>query len=289
MTGRTSWWARDAATHDRELVVESGEEFGPPGPYLLTVLGDLAQQQRSEGTVKTGFRSLSRKVFCTPDEARAVVEHAARIGALDELVIDEDGRRFVCRVSGWQADQERGREALKKATYRAGRDSSTEEGDMSPDNGTSPPDVPPAQVRVDLTRPDQNTSPAASGGAVVVRFDGKPVPAPRLELATAILTDFNAQAGTSYKPLTGRGRPSEDLKRILGALVDADPPLTLDEAKRITNVRLRTPFWTGKPSPGVVFGPKIFAANREAATATRNGATDSDRLAAALATRSQAA
>ena len=165
----------------------------------------------------------------------------------------------------------------------------TDEGDMSTENGTSPPNVPPAQVRVDLTRPDQNTTPAASGGAVVVRFDGKPVPAPRLELATAILSDFNAQAGTSYKPLTGRKRPSEDLKRILGALADADPPLTLNEAKRITSVRLRTPFWTGKPSPGVVFGPKVFAANREAATSTRNGATDSDRLAAAYATTRSAA
>jgi hypothetical protein len=111
-----------------------------------------------------------------------------------------------------------------------------------------------------------SSPPKPPTGGSVVTFDRKPVPSERLELAQAILQDFNDQAGTSYGPFTGRGRPSEDLKRVLGALADADPPLTLEEARRVTRARLARPFWEGRPHTGVVFGPKVFAGNREAAS-----------------------
>lgn len=131
--GRTSWWPCDAAEHDRELIVELGEEFGPLGPYTIRVLKDLAQQQRS-ATVKTGFRVLRGKTFAPDIEmVRAVVERAAEIGALDDLEIHEDGRRFTVRISGWDADQARGREAIRKARQRR---------DMSQSNGTTPSLVP---------------------------------------------------------------------------------------------------------------------------------------------------
>lgn len=139
--GRTTWSARDAAHHDRELVVEMLEEFGPAGPYVEVVLRDLAQQQRDEGRVKTGFRSLGRKTKLTPDDARRIVEYGAEIGLFDDLEIDADGRRFVCRVSGWEADQARGKSAFKKADQRARKaeeldgpdgDEQAQEGDVSP-------------------------------------------------------------------------------------------------------------------------------------------------------------
>lgn len=139
--GRTTWWPCDAAEHDRELNVELGDEFGPGGPHLMRVMKDIAQAQKDDGRVRTGFRILAKKTHLeSPARAREIVEHAHDIGALDDLEIDHDGRRFVCRVSGWMADQARGRESIKKAAQRGKiegghvpqeRDMSTSDGDVS--------------------------------------------------------------------------------------------------------------------------------------------------------------
>jgi hypothetical protein len=181
--GRTSWWPCDAAEHDREANVELGDEFGAVGPLTMRVLKDLAQAQGGQknvnGIVRTGFRSLSRKTFATTiAEQRAVIEFAGNNGALDDLVIDDDGRRFTARISGWKDDQARGRETIRKAAGRAAqadRDQSGPAGTdpapegpvpaerdnapaMSQRNGTAPPAVPaPRDVSgsVPLTREDQ--------------------------------------------------------------------------------------------------------------------------------------
>lgn len=119
MSGRTTWWAKDAAWHRRELQVELGEEFGAAGPHILDVLTCWAQEQKAtRGEVRGGFRALSREAFVDRDMSRKVMEFAATIGALDDLQIDADGRRFVCRVSGFAADQERGRAAWRQAARR---------------------------------------------------------------------------------------------------------------------------------------------------------------------------
>ena len=142
MTGRTSWWPCDSAEHDRELIVELGEEFGPAGPYVVRVLKDLAQQQREDGRVRTGFRVLRAKTFAeSTGQVREIVERAGAIGALDELEIDPDGRRFTCRISGWAADSRRGTEAIRKAHQR--RDTSDLSGTESHPNGTNTSVVPP--------------------------------------------------------------------------------------------------------------------------------------------------
>lgn len=149
--GRTTWWPCDAAEHDRELNVELGEEFGPAGPYVMRVLKDLAQQQKDGGRVRTGFRVLRTKTFLDAEQAKTIVAHAAAIGALDDLQIDEDGRRFTCRVSGWEADQKRGREAIKKAAQRAAHDD-----DSSPPEGTNGELVPSeGDVSRSVPLPDQ--------------------------------------------------------------------------------------------------------------------------------------
>lgn len=150
--GRTSWLPRDAAHHDREQVVELGEEFGPVGPYLDTLLRDLAQQQRSDGHVLTGFRSLARKAFTDRETVRRVVEHGAEIGLFDGLRILDDGRRFELWCSGWAADARRGTAAVKKADQRAGKEepagTSPSSGGLVPSEGDMSPCVP-------LTRPEQ--------------------------------------------------------------------------------------------------------------------------------------
>jgi hypothetical protein len=130
--GRTYWWAKDAAWLRRELVVELGEEFGPAGPLVLDALNGAAKLENDGGRVRSGFRALSRDCFLDdPSLARRIVEHAGTIGALDDLEIDEDGRRFVARISGWAADQNKGRAAQRQADKRAADQSNQPEDDVT--------------------------------------------------------------------------------------------------------------------------------------------------------------
>lgn len=146
--GRTTWFPRDAAWHRRELIVELGEEFGPVALAILDVIDAWAQEQRASGALKGGFRGLARESFVTSchaespmDSVRAVVSRAAGLGVLDDLEIAEDGRRFTCRVSGWESDQARGRAALRQAAKR-NRDSDedvTDGDDVTPCHDESRP------------------------------------------------------------------------------------------------------------------------------------------------------
>lgn len=81
--------------------------------------------------MRGGFRSLAREAFVTVPDARAVVDGASAIGALDDLEVDPDGRRFTCRVSGWVADQERGRAAFRKEKQRSESRTDDRNRDMS--------------------------------------------------------------------------------------------------------------------------------------------------------------
>ena len=112
---------------------------------------------------------------------------------------------------------------------------------------------------------DRKGTPLPPEGEKRVTFDRKPVPPARLALAERVLAEFNRQAGTSYGAFTGRGRPSEDLKRIIGALTDAVPPLEFEEAREVIRLALANPkpYWDGKPHTGVVFGPKVIGGLRE--------------------------
>lgn len=139
MTGRTTWWAKDAAWHRRELQVELGDEFGAAGPHVLDVLCSWAQEQRGlHGAVRGGFRALAREAFVTVGHAESIVARAAEIGALDDLQIDDDGRRFSARVSGWSDDQARGRAAWRKARSRGATEENELDADERPDRSASP-------------------------------------------------------------------------------------------------------------------------------------------------------
>lgn len=92
---------------------------------VLDVIDAWAQEQRDGGVLKGGFRTLARESFVTVSHAespgvavRSLVERATAIGVLDDLQVDPDGRRFTCRVSGWEADSTRGRAALRQADKR---------------------------------------------------------------------------------------------------------------------------------------------------------------------------
>jgi hypothetical protein len=165
--GRTSWWAKDAAWHRRELQVELGDEFGAAGPHILDVLSCWAQEQKSTGLVRGGFRALGREGFVDAETTRRIIEFAAGIGALDDLEVDDDGRRFTCRVSGFRADQERGRAAWRQASKRE-RDGDDDPGDAATvpvtDRDKSRPvtrTTPPDQTRPDQTDKDSPAVPKA--------------------------------------------------------------------------------------------------------------------------------
>lgn len=89
-----------------------------------------------------------------------------------------------------------------------------------------------------------------------VRWRGRQVPQPTIELAIGILDAFNAAAGTNYRPLDGQGKPSGNLSRILGAL-DADDRIDLPAASQMIRVAFARRFWQGRPQTGVVFGPGV--------------------------------
>lgn len=109
--------------------------------------------------------------------------------------------------------------------------------------------------------------------AKAVKHNGKAVPSETVSVAEQILASFNEQAGTKYGAYTGAGDPSENLKRIIGA-VTAHPEITPDIGAAMVRQQLANPYWQGTPDAGNVFGPKIVERNLEAARHPRaNGTT----------------
>lgn len=117
--GKTYWWAKDAQWLQRDGIVELGTEFGAAGPLLLDALCGMAKLENDAGHVFTGYVALARVAFTDPDVCRQVIERAVEIGVLDDFEPADDGRRFSVRVSGWQADQKKGRAADRDAQRRA--------------------------------------------------------------------------------------------------------------------------------------------------------------------------
>lgn len=229
MNGRTSWYPCDAAEADRELNVELGDEFGPGGPLVMRVMKDLAGQQdlRGEGQVRTGFRVLAKKCHIERDRCREIIERAAEIGALDDLRIDDDGRRFTCRVSGWKADFNRGKSTLKKGDQRAnqGEDDPPPEGDVSPpeEDNSSPEDG-------DVSPAERDTSPklASTGHDTTVDEDdddraGAPEPTPlkhpKLDEALACMAEVDGLAANDAAVNAALRRADREGRDVL-AVVD---------------------------------------------------------------------
>jgi hypothetical protein len=287
------WRAKDCEWSMRERVVALGEEFGPAGPMVLDWLEEQAKKQR--GTVLTGFRAVARGAFLRggAEEAESIVTFAATIGAVDDFEV-LDGQRFRCRVSGFSDDQRlaqaaarqqtrRDRDgALPSASERDGALPSVTKRDSEEGNGVLEPkqhcvtqrdgallSVTSTRVTGQDRKEQKNTvgdsSPTTPLVVGEVKFDRRPVPPDRLELAKRILIEFNRQAGTAYEAFTRRGKPSEDLRRIIGALTDAVPALDFDEATRMIEAALLKPYWEGRPHTGVVFGPKVISRYREQA------------------------
>lgn len=94
-----------------------------------------------------------------------------------------------------------------------------------------------------------------------LKVSGKPV---KLEVWAATertLAEYNRQAGSKLRLLTSAGHPSEAAKRIYLRLVNY-PDITDAELADIIHRTLASRWWgDGPPSPGVVFGPRVFEDN----------------------------
>jgi hypothetical protein len=97
-----------------------------------------------------------------------------------------------------------------------------------------------------------------------VKHSGKVVPPHTLTLAEAILASFNEQARTKYGAYTSAGAPSSNLSRILTAVI-AHPEIDTAMAAAMIRNQLASPYWTGPPDAGNVFGGNALEKNLEAA------------------------
>lgn len=203
----------------------------------------------------------------SPAAVRKTLHKLIEVGALVED--DETGALRVHDFEQWNPAPRVDRtNADRQRRYRERRNASR--------NAVTNGPVTPPEVEEEKTPPN----PPGGGG---VRFAGKAVPKQRVTLATELLTVFNAEAGTRYGAWTASGKPSENLKRIIGALTNHPDvePATAAAAIRY-ELRRPDPYWD-VPHTGVVFGPKAFerilaAVERNGAPAATNGASFIDRI-----------
>lgn len=121
--GRTIWWPKDAAWWRRERIVELGEEFGADGPAVIDWLSCEAKAQNDAGSVKSGVRTIARGCFVDAVTVSHVLSRAVTLCLLDDF--EESNGVITCRISGWKADDARGRAAVRQAEKRL-RDAGSE-------------------------------------------------------------------------------------------------------------------------------------------------------------------
>lgn len=209
-------------------------------------------------------RDVSDMADVTLTEARRALAEARNLGM---LYWDDDlGCERVHDFEAINPAPKRDTTAAERQKRR--RDRIRAERDVTPasrrDNRDGHGNVTPAEVEVEVEGEVEDPPRPPQGGGKVVRFKRRPVPKSKLDLAVAILDDFNEQAGTSYGAFNGSGGPSPNLQRILGTVIDTLPDLTFDQAQRMTRHALADPWWDGPPQTGNVFGPGVAERNFQA-------------------------
>lgn len=117
---RARWLAVDAAYFESPTVEELGETHGPPGPLVFTALLTEAAQAGWGGRVRTTRRRLSQLTYTTPEIVGEVIRHAAAIGSLEVVELDE--RRVEVQLVNWKVWQDRARKTVEKADQRHGQE-----------------------------------------------------------------------------------------------------------------------------------------------------------------------
>jgi hypothetical protein len=122
-----------------------------------------------------------------------------------------------------------------------------------------------------------------------VRFAGRNVSSTTVVLAVSVVEQFNELAGTAYRPFGDDGKPSENLKRVVGAVL-RDQRITLPVAEQMIRAAFAgRRFWEpARPHLGHVFGPGVVEAGVETALRAA-GMSASNRMALASRRRNDEA
>lgn len=117
----------------------------------------------------------------------------------------------------------------------------------SQENSTSTGSEPPTP-----TQPSTSTTPP-------LKVDGLRLTDEEWQMAQAILSEFNAHAGTKFSLVGTRGRPTDHLKRIVGR-VRENPEVPLSRHLEVVRHTCQNPWWgQGAPtSVGVIYGQRAF-------------------------------
>lgn len=195
--GRTSWYARDVARHRRALMVELKADHGPVALAVDDVLCAHAKEQNDAGEVRDGFAAVAQEAGCTRDQARQFICDAAELGWFDDLEVDQDGRRFRLRISGWAADQGRARGAWRQQRRRERLEAEPQPEHVAP----SPPPAPSGDPLLDevlqiLTEPAKHgheviVDPGGMGVQNIIRAYPKYSPDEHLSIARRAAADLS--------------------------------------------------------------------------------------------------
>jgi hypothetical protein len=99
-------------------------------------------------------------------------------------------------------------------------------------------------------------APTAQIAREAITYRGKRVPAAVADAATVAVTSWAQRTGQTLRPLTARGKPTESLTRVIGAMLDFPEVVELWPA--MIDRALAAPWWSDDaPGVGVVFGPNV--------------------------------
>lgn len=88
-----------------------------------------------------------------------------------------------------------------------------------------------------------------------LRFGGREVPGALADDALAAFAYYCERTGQNLRPTTAAGKPSEGLSLIIGAMTDY--PEVRVVWRRMIDHCLMAPWWSGQPSPNVIFGKEV--------------------------------
>lgn len=91
-------------------------------------------------------------------------------------------------------------------------------------------------------------------------FGKKKVPLEARATALACFEAYVVASGQRMRAFTSSGGPSDALKRITGAVLD-HPDVSTERWGEVVRDTLASPWWSGPPSVGVVFGPAVVEKN----------------------------
>jgi hypothetical protein len=195
--------------------------------------------------------------------AAATLRKLRELGMLHED--EEIGAEVVHDFNDWNPAPKVDRtaaERMRRMRAREARNETPVTPPVTPNARNGYASVTPPEVEGEVEHP-----PKPPQGGEVVTFERRPVAPDRLALARRLLDEFNGAAGTDYGAFTAQGKPSESLKRIIGALTRSGD-VTFEDGAAAIRWRLANPFWEGKAHPGVVFGPGVFDQAQQSAAAT---------------------